>query len=274
MFDTFSSDTFVLRRAFLVGVCRRADINRAFGTDLSPNRASAIMKNAVQKHRAFLYAVSHRGIFPKDQVARPEEADPARILTLIAQGASPQVTGLFADDGISMLLPTVAPAMAMDRGATEAVLHAALNHLPLQVLYVGLRRGESARWRAIWPRAMEFTGAQWQIHAQDLDDREHGFPIKTFLLPRIREARPVAEKAVPAGFHVKTLPKTQRSLRVHFSDQLTPDQESALRNEFRVENGVVHLPAHAVYAFLQSYTNHSINPEIVWPPITRADEIR
>jgi hypothetical protein len=262
---------FVLRRAFLFGVCRRADVNRACGTEFSPNRASAIMRGAVARWPHLLYSAPHRGVFPRDGAACPKEADASHILSLIAKGAGPRETGVFPEDGAPVLMPKPKPAQALREGSTQAVLNAALHDKPLRILYVGLRRGENARWRGIWPRAMEFTGLQWRLHAQDLEAADQGFPIKVFMLSRIMDAQPLSEKEVPKGFTPKTLVRQDRVLRVSLSEDLTPDQAQVIRNAFGIKDGVMTWPDHALYEFKRDFTREPPNPDIVWPTMTRLD---
>jgi hypothetical protein len=269
--DNLRDILFVLRRAFLLGVCRRADVNRACGTTFSPNRASTILRTAVARWPTLLYAVPHRGVFPRADAPCPDAAKASHILALIAKGAEPRETGVFPDDGVPFLMPKPKPARAMHDGATQCVLDAALHQKPVRVLYVGLRRGETARWRRLWPRAMEFTGLQWRIHAQDMDAPEQGFPIKVFMLARILDAQPLREKDAPPGFTPKTLARQDRVLRVSLSEDLTADQAQVVRNAFDIQDGVMTWPDYALHAFRREFTREPPNPDIVWPTITRLE---
>ena len=262
---------FVLRRAFLFGVCRRADVNRACGTAFSPNRATAILRTAVAQWPTLLYAVPHRGVYPRAGVAIPEEARADRILALMAQGADSRVTGVFQGDGVPVLQPKPKPARALHDGATQIVLDAALHEKPVRILYVGLRRGESARWRRIWPRAIEFTGLHWRVHAQDMDAAEQDFPIKVFVLARVMDAQPLSAKDAPPGFRPKTLVSQERLLRVSLSEDLTSDQVKAVQNDFDVRDGTMTWPDHALHEFKREFTREPSNPGVVWPLISRVE---
>jgi hypothetical protein len=262
---------FVLRRAFLFGVCRRADVNRACGTEFSPNRATTILRTAIARWPNLLYAIPHRGVFPRAEAACPDEAKASHILALIAQGAEPRETGVFPDDGVPILKPKPKPAQTLHDGATQLVLDAALHEKPVRILYVGLRRGESARWRRIWPRAMEFTGLQWRIHAQDMDASGQGFPIKVFMLSRIMDAQRLTEKDAPPEFTPKTLIRQDRVLRVSLSEDLTPDQAQVIRNGFDILDGLMTWPDYALHEFKREFTREPPNPDIVWPTIARLE---
>lgn len=264
---------FVLRRAWLVGRCRRADIDAVFDTRTSPNRASKIIKESVARWRDHLFYSPRRGVFPNARASLPEEVRADRILDLLAQGAGPAETGLLSGDATPFLRPDPKPSRAMTPVATQAVLDAALHDTALGVLYVGLRRGEKARWRTLWPRAMEFTGLHWQLHAQDLDDAGRGFPIKTFLLARILETRPATDWKAPSGFRPLKVVRAQSHLRVWLSDELTSDQQAVVRNQFDIQGGRMTWPHSGLHAFRREFTNASVPPDVVWPVILRADEL-
>lgn len=262
---------FVLRRAFLLGVCRRADVNRACGTEFSPNRATTILQTAVSRWPNLLFAIPRRGVFPRADAACPDEAKASHILALIAQGAESRETGVFPDDGTPILMPKPKPARALHEAATQLVLDAALHEKPVRILYVGLRRGESARWRRVWPRAMEFTGLQWRIHAQDMDAPAQGFPIKVYMLSRIMDAQRLPEKDAPPGFMPKAFVRQDRVLRVSLSEDLTADQAQAIRNGFDIRDGLMTWPDYALHEFRRDFTREPPNHDIVWPTIARLD---
>ena len=264
---------FVLRRAWRIGQCRRADIDEAFGTQQSPNRASKIIKEAVARWSGHLRYLPHRGVFPNTRVACPEPARAEVLLDLLARRAPPQETGLLPGDGVPFLRPAPKPSRALTEAATQVVLDAALRDTPLDILYVGLRRNENAKWRPVWPRAMECTGLHWRMHAQDLDDQSHDYPIKTFVLARVLDARPISEWVRPADFRPLELVHDLARLRVHLSGSLTPDQDAATRNQFDIHDGKMTWPRSALHAFRREFTDAPVPSDVVWPVIDRIDEI-
>lgn len=264
---------FVLRRAWLLGRCRRSDIDEVFGTRTSPNRASKIIEEAVGRWSRHLFYSPRRGVFPNTRVPCPEEARAEAVLDLVARGAPAAQTGLLPNDGVPFLRPSPKPARALTDSATQAVLDAALHDTILDILYVGLRRGEKARWRRIWPRAMEFTGLHWRIHAQDLDDQAHGYPIKTFLLARIMETRQTVGWTAPAGFRPLKVIRDLSRLRVHLSDELTADQQAVIRNQFDIQGDRMTWPHSALHSFRREFTNSPVPPDVVWPVVLRVDEL-
>ena len=56
-----------------------------------------------------------------------------------------------------------------------------IRYQPIELLYVGLRNNEHARWRRILPVTLEKMGDQWRLIAQDLDDAAAAFPEIEFL---------------------------------------------------------------------------------------------
>ena len=264
---------FVLRRAWLIGECRRADVDRAFGTVKSPNRADAILRHAVQAWPQHLVRLRHRGVFPHPHAASPAPADPGLVLDLLARGAQASETGIFpGEDGIPILKPSPKPSRAMTAQATRVVLSAALHERPIRVLYVGLRVGENARWRSLWPRALEHTGIFWRLHAQDLEAATQEFPIKTFLLARILEAQPLDSKDIPKSFSHRAIVRTTRRFRAFLSEKLTPDQAAAIRNQLDIQDGIMTWPEHAMHAFRQEFTDEPVSANIVWPPVTHIED--
>lgn len=271
--DKSQEALFVLRRAFLVGRCRRTDIDRAFDSNSSPNRGTNILKRAVAMWPRLLYQSGKRGVFPIPDAPVPPEAAAPMILNLIAKNATSKETGIFPNDGAPFLLPQPKPGHAVYDAATNVVLHAALAKRPIRILYVGLRRNESARWRRVWPRALEFTGFQWRIHAQDMDDVSHGFPIKCYVLARVFEAQFLDVQEIPLGF--RPLEQTQRqcTLRAHLSEDLTPDQVKAVVNEFGIRDGIMQWPAYAVHDFRRLFSRAQTSDDIIWPLLSRVDAL-
>lgn len=263
---------FVLRRAWLFGVCRRSHVDRAFGTARSPNRGSAILEGALKAWPQHLIRLPHKGVFPNRNVQSPPLAMASLILDLLAQGAPPQQTAIFADDGVPILKPEPKPSRAMSEAATHIVFDAALREQPVRILYVGLRAGETARWRPVWPRAWEHTGLFWRLHAQDIEASAQGFPIKVFLLARILDARQMGAREMPRDFRPRQIVRTERHLKVFLSETLTPDQAAVMRNQLDIRDGVMTIPDHAAHAFKREFADEPSSPDIVWPVISRLED--
>lgn len=268
-----NTSLFVLRRAWLIGKCRRSDVDRALGTAKSPNRADSILRRAVLDWPRHLIRLRYHGVLPCTHAAVPAPAEAGLILDLVAQGAPPSETGIFpGEDGVPVLKPEPKPSHALTPQATGVILNAALHEHPVRVLYVGMRVGENARWRSLWPRALEHTGLFWRLHAQDIEAAAQGFPIKTFLLPRILDAQPLNAKEIPKTFTPKIMVRATRRFQVFLSESLTSDQVVALRNQLDIRDGVMTWPEHALHGFRREFMDEPVSTDIVWPPITRMEE--
>lgn len=274
MYNDMDHLLFVLRRTLWIGNCRRADVDRAFGTAKSPNRGTAILHAACAQWFHLLYKDGKKGVFQRDGVMRPPEASAQTLMKLIAENATPSITGIFPEESLPFLLPPDKAALTINPNAMDVLFSSAIHQNPIRILYVGLRRGESARWRNVWPRAMEFNGLQWRLRAQDMAAGEKGYPIKVFSVPRIFDAHPLETKRnTPKDFQARNLVKTQRAMRVHLSESLTPDQVQAIENEWGIRDGIMQLPDYGWFEFRKQFTNEHVNPDIVWPVITRIDPL-
>jgi hypothetical protein len=213
---------------------------------------------------------------PNTNIPCPPEASIDLILNKIARGEPSQSTGIFDDDGVGILRPKIIQTSTLTENATKIVIQAALRDEPLQILYVGLRRNESARWRSLWPCALEFTGKSFRLHAHDIDDAAQNFPVKVFLLPRILDARNLEVKGIkrllPETFVRQSRVKIDVNLRVFMNEALTTDQEKVARHELGVApSGQMSWPSHSLYEFRRD--NEGIRPstDIVWPLLSRVD---
>lgn len=267
-----SSDLFILRRAWRIGKVTRADVARAFGTERSPATTARLMEAAVRAWPAHIYWRKKRGILPMHGAQCPPEASASRVLDLLARGAPARETGIFEDDGVLMLRHEPLSSNGMTESATGHVLDAVLKDEPVEILYVGLRRGESARWRRIWPSAIEHTGLYWRILAQDLDAKD--FRIKTFVLSRVLDAKPMRSDNIPKGFRRLTTVRQNLRLRVHFNEALTSDQQVVLRHGFGIgHDGIMSWPEHSLYDLKRVWSDAPPQEGIVWPIFTRIDKV-
>lgn len=263
---------FALRRAWLVGLCRRSDIDRAWGTSKVPVLADRLMAESALTWRTHLQRVPYKGLYPRLQERRPPEVSASTMLALLARGASVRETGLFPDEA-PVLLPEQQPIGTMSDSATEALLDALIHKRAVRVLYVGLRQGERARWRVLGPQALEFTGSpQCRLHAQDLE--AEGAPSKTFVLARIFDVQPADprfEDFSPALLLASVAYRVKQRLRLTLNEHLTPDQEQAVAHELGIKGGIAEVPEHAVHDFGRIYANTAPTPGIVWPPVSHIE---
>lgn len=267
------SSLFVLRRAWLIGVCRKRDIERAFGLHDSPATVARVMRDAVNDYPESLKWVKRSGVCPVGSSLKPKEVSPAVMFDLLAKNAQPCATGIFDDDGVPVLLPSHRFGLADTESASEAILEAALHGRQLLVLYVGMRRNEQPKWRRVMPRALEYTGLYWRLRAQDIDDSERGFPIKAFVMHRILDAKP-CKTPLPSGFRDIVTVKSERLIKVFLNEDLSEYQARTLKNGMRIgDDGVLKWPDHSLYEFKRELAGAPAQDGIVWPPITRIEEL-
>jgi hypothetical protein len=265
---------FILRRAWTVGACTRKDVERAFGTHRSPALSAKLMRAAIQQWPAHLSWKKWIGILPVRTLPCPAEAQASEILRLVESGAPSSATGIFGDDGVPILRPAPLAPRAQTEQATAVILQAAVLQQPLRILYVGLKRNESPRWRRVWPSALEFTGMYWRLHAQDMEDEAARWPIKVFVLYRVIDAAPADPKDTPEGFQRREIVRSRARLRVSLNESLTPEQAQAIKNGLGISSdGTMTWPTHSLYEFKREWAGAPVPGNVVWPLMSRIDEV-
>ncbi|MFN4328770.1 MAG: hypothetical protein ACK4FF_07835 [Limnobacter sp.] len=270
MKETFDPIIFVLRRAWTLGKCDREAVDRAFGTGGSPARASKILGDATRHPSGSLMWVKRVGVVPKHGAACPAEASIDLILEKIARGEPPQSTGIFDDDGVGIVRPKIRALSTLSEAATRVVVEGALRDEPIQILYVGLKKDETAKWRTVWPCTLEYTGKGFRLHAHDLNDPEAQYPVKLFLLSRILDAQKLDVKATKKSLDQKFVRRghigADVSVHVSLNQLLTPDQEKVVRHELGINaSGKVRIPRHLLYEFRKENEGLKSSALQVWP---------
>lgn len=265
---------FVLRRAWFKGVCTRQDIERAFEDVRSPAVTSRVMREAVNARPHHLLWKKRIGVVPMPGTMRPNECRSSLLLEQVASGCGPQITGIFEDDGAPILRPRPLQAGAQSERANDLILQASIQDVPLRILYVGLKRHDAPRWRNVWPCALEFTGAYWRLHAQDLEAADQGYPVKVFVIYRILEADLLGHFKEPAGFYRRRMTETTTKLRASVSEHLTPEQAKAVKWGLGIdERGVMTWPNHSLYEFKREWAGTPPGKDIVWPLLGHVEEL-
>lgn len=260
---------FILRRAFWFGRVNRNDVVRAF--NVSPNLATNDLNRSVSHWVGLLTKEGRKGItrLPGPQI--PPEAASNIMLRLFEANAEPWETGLFPED-----LHVLAGAAHVFRGEgdhAEVITLACIRHTPLEILYVGLRKNESAKWRMVMPRALDFTGTQWRLAAHDLEAEE--LSLKIFAFSRIINVRnanslnknicvPMAATLEPTAYQVRLSP------------ELTTDQIRSITREFGIsERGTILLRKNQAFEFKRDFCTEKPEgmKDVVWPVFTDAKEV-
>lgn len=257
-------DLFVLRRAVRYGVATRADVREAFGK-IGTTRASQAMDYAAL-HWPKTLERTGKAVKLRGGAEIPPEAGEAQLMECLDNGwLEFRQTGLRPSE-----LPVERVRWTTPRperpGVLSTVVAAIAHEEILRICYVGLRERESARWRRVYPVGLERLGEQWRLVAQDLD--AEGYPLKTFVLPRILDAEATTER-LPRDM-VRLAADNQRvSFPVRLNPRLTEDQRRVLTHELRIENGLVILPKRGEFEYFRRYADEPVNEGIVWPPLSR-----
>lgn len=266
---------FVLRRAWLFGLCTRTDINRAMDLgkgETNTRVARNAMLLAVSGYPGYLKHINRTGVFPATERQAPPNVSAETILDLLARNAPPIVTGVFPEELMTMVQAPL-PSRASRPNVTQLILRSGVKGEPLRILYAGLRSGETARWRRILIRAFEHTGLYWRVKAQDMD--APGYPIKSYVLGRILDAEQLDSRDVfkeKPDFVKRSIIKKTSMLKVFFADALTPDQKQGIANQFGIEaDGTLKWPEYAVHDFCRENGPKQDSSTIVWPLFSRID---
>jgi hypothetical protein len=269
---------FTLRRTMWMGRCRRADLAAAFDLGTSLSLATSVLDESIRQWPDLLYRSGKTGVFRKQSVRPPREADAATMLQMLSRGAEPHDLGLFPHE-ISALIPEYDAALPTRPSAADVILESLLRRTPIEIDYVGLRIGDKRRIRRVMPIAIEFTGRSWRLVAHDLDDAPRaegkpGYRVKSYSFGRIFDAKALSSSDLPRGFVPRVSTESTRVLRVGLSSRLTADQAQALRNEYGIRpDDTMKLPRHSLFDFLRLNTTTPASRDIVWPPITSYEEL-
>lgn len=260
-------DLFVLRRAVRFGVATRADVREAFGK-IGTTRASQALDYAAL-HWPRTLERTGKAVKRRDDAEIPPEAGEAQLMDCLDNGwLEFRQTGLRPSELPVERVRWTAPEPERP-GVLFTVVGAIAHEEILRIHYVGLRENESARWRRVYPTGLERLGDQWRLVAQDLE--AEGYPLKTFVLPRILDAEATAERR-PRDMVRQAPDDRQVSVPVQLNPRLTEDQRRALAHELRIENGRVALPKRGEFEYFRRYADEPVNEGVVWPPLSRNEE--
>lgn len=262
---------FILRRACLLEQVKRVQLIRIFS--ISPVTAQKSMMAAAERWPDFLSYTPSYGVRARPFATPPEEASSSIFLTLLESGAPPQALGLLPAEAVTgMPTPRFVYRGRDDRGLVLELFRACLKRTPLDIEYVGLRRGEERRVRTVLPLEMELLGNQWRVVAHDLDAKTRRLDgtQKTFVLARILNAQlhqPLQNKKLKNErgqvVDVKALriDHAEQVYEVHLNAMLTPDQVEAVVREFAlVRQGTRYLIRMPVRNLAEFKRDHCARP--------------
>ena len=269
--ETDEKRLFVWRRAFRspLRIVVRAEVIEAFG--ISKTAASSLLNSVVGSSHGLLLREGNKVIAPT--WARPPNwADETDLMNSLDQNRT-----TFAQTGLKFSeLPVSfsswSSSLPSVPGAMTTIVEAFVNKCSVHIQYVGLKAGDIARFRRVFPVALERMGDQWRLAAHDLES--DGFPLKIFVLSRITGASQNREK-LPRGFIPSSPIDFKQSVVIDWDLRLNADQKNALRNELGIDSkGVVTINNRDVHEFLIRFGGRNVSNDIVWPPLKKPPPIK
>ncbi|WLQ14268.1 hypothetical protein O5O45_31615 [Hahella aquimaris] len=258
---------FILRRAIWWGRVTRKDIVNA--CKLSPPTANRVMEYALSRAEwksVLVRKPKHIEIALRAPI--PRDASALTMLKLLEiDPYNFALIGLRVPDELQIIEVILRNPVQVTSNTAHEIIRATIQKRPLDIRYVGLRIGESGRWRTIVPVAFEVFRGQWRIRAHDLEDLS--FKVKTFVVARILEAA-FSEREKPKSLLLETGHSATPRYLVKLDPRLTPDQCTALRQELGLNSGgEIQLSEDALFDFQRSYMDKANNQpdHIIWPPV-------
>lgn len=257
---------FVWRRAFRSPgrLVVRAEVIEAFG--ISKTAASTLLNAAVGSSGGLLQRDGNKVIAPA--WAKPAHwADEADLMDALDHGRiSFAQTGLrYAE--LPVNFSTWSSSLPTGPGALTTIVQACTHKRPTFIRYVGMKSGDTARFRRVFPIALERMGDQWRLVANDLEVEK--FPLRIFVLSRITDATPDVGK-LPRAFIPSSPVDFKQAVLIDWDLRLNQDQKQALRSELGIDSkGVAHLNSRDVHEFLVRFGGRTVGTDIVWPPMRK-----
>jgi hypothetical protein len=262
---------FVLRRAVRFGKVVRSDVIEAFDGDFRATKASALMSEAAGCWPETLERRSHEiALRPNPKI--PPEASEEDLMKSLDYGQTEfRRIGLRVPDELGVVVVKWTRALPRQPGAFSVIVTGLIRYQPIELLYVGLRKNEQARWRRVLPITLEKMGDQWRLIAQDLDDPGAAYPVKVFVLPRILDAR-AADRKLPDNIIRQDYSDECARIPIRLHRSLTPDQQAAVRHELMVQNNQITVARRSVFELLRRFSDLPARADAIWPLIYRLDE--
>jgi hypothetical protein len=263
-----SPETFVLRRAFRIGRVTRGEVQEAY-PEHSYSKAGLVLRNALA-HWPSLLRRDGRAVVPGARASAPSVAGEADLMEALEMGLyAMRYTG-FRPRELPVQQVRWTCSMPSKPGVMTTLTRAVATGAGLEIQYVGLRLGESARWRRVFPLGLEQMGVQWRLVAQSLDDTD--YPVRLFVLARIRDAVVMTER-LPGDFFAQSESDREVSARLVLDDRLSADQRTALADELCADGeGKVRLLERSLWEFERTYGHAEPHEHIVWPPVARLEK--
>lgn len=260
---------FVIRRAFRYGAVKRSDIVLAF--KISVASASRVMESALTQYSSIIEKRS-TAIVPVRQAVPPAFASESDLISNLEGDSytSTQKTGLFSKDLHVSTVEWRNPLPAISGDLTK-IVKAIANEIPIRVKYVGLRKGEVAKWRFLAPIGLEKVGDQWRLLANDLESPS--FEMKSYVLPRILGVEIDNNDKVPKKFRWMYPGDRAEKVKVQLNGELTKDQVSAISNELNIKDSIIEIPSRSLFEAESRYAEKKSGSNVVWPLAVKLEKV-
>lgn len=255
---------FIWRRAFRSALRSvvRADLIEAFGC--SNTAASTLLTSVVNAAGEQLQRDGNKVIAPV-WAKPPHWADEVDLMESLDHGrTSFAETGLRASE-LPVNISSWSSNLPSVPGAMTIIVEALTRKRSTYIQYVGLKAGDTARFRRVYPIVLERMGDQWRLVAHDLEVAE--CPLKIFVLSRITGASADPVKP-PRDFLPSSHIDYKTSVAVDWDLRLNEDQKQALRSELGIDRkGMVQINSRDLHEFLIRFGGRTVSENIVWPPL-------
>ena len=262
---------FVLRRAVRFGTVVRKDVIEAFDGEIRATKASTLMSAAAARWPTTLERRSHEIGLRLDPEIPPEASEEDLMKSLDYGQTEFRRIGLRVPDELDVVVIKWTRSLPRKSGTFSMIVSSLVRYQPMEILYVGLRRGEQARWRRILPITLEKMGDQWRMIAQDLDDEGDAYPVKVFVLPRILDAR-ASDPKLPDNIIRQGYNDACERVHIRLNPDLNPDQQAVIRHELMVQDDKITVAKRSVFELLRRFSDLPTRTDVVWPLIYPEDE--
>lgn len=284
---------FIVKRVVRTGMCRRADLSPYFfdrssaGGHSRDVLLSSLMSQSLLRYPDTLARTgagrSARVVLAADPIV-PLWAQCTRLLDDFAHDPRPENTGIHENE-VPIFIPLWSNPGAIQEEVLRKILWAfqpketlrmGINSVgnakktlarAIRIEYVGLREGESYRWRLVQPIGLERLGDQARLIALDLDREGPAEDLlRTFVIARIRAVDDTVRVPQKRVFNVGGDDSTVR-VPVQWNPRLTPDQIDALTRELGVRDGWLTMNRRTKFEFMRRFAGDQPTADVVWPII-------
>lgn len=260
---------FILRHAAIHGVVKAKHVREAFGVGQST--AAIDLRSAAERWPLYFDDMGRAGLKPKIFAVTPPEAHGSKLLSLIGQNANPEDVGFINRISIeTSLAPDYVFSGNANDDVVDVIMQACMAKNGIDISYVGMKKGDVRRERAILPVGLELAGRQWRVIAHDIDTKTLKVASigKTFALARIfnAKANPRYSARLIRAKNSDTVSIFERDIvrcKVTLNPLMTADQIEAITREFGLKMNKdghyeLSLPARGIEEFRRDYCSTDI----------------